>query len=158
MAVSAQEPVLAWRRVSNALHSFKPSTQLVLMAFKSWLAQQGPSAPGGPDLQFSPFDSLSDAETVLITAGGTGTLYALVLKKANTATVTFSKLTDHASTSSDAASDVRIPQNVAKDEAVVIWSKGYALANGATMQGNTTANGGTSSGSDAASGFALIGT
>lgn len=153
MAVSTQDPVLAWRRVRNALHSFKPSTQLALMAFKSWLAQQG----GNPDLQFSSFGALSASETVLITGGGTGKLFALVLKKAATATVTFSKLTDHASASSDAASDIRVPQNVASDEAVLLFAKGYALANGAVMQGNTTADGGASSGADAASGFALIG-
>lgn len=151
MAIATQDPVLAWRRVRNAVLSFKPSTQLLLMAFKSWLIQQG----NNPDLQFVPFAALAATETVV--ADAACTLYALVLRKANTATVTYSKLTDSATTSSDADSEVRIPQNVAKSEAVLIFNTGFALASGATMQGNTTPSGGTSSGANAADGFALIG-
>lgn len=151
MSISVQDPVLAWRRVRNAVQSFKPSTQLVLQAIKSWLVQQG----GNPDLQFVPFASLSDSETVI--ADAAHKLYVLVLKKANTATATFSKYTDNATTSSDASSDLRILQNVAKSEVVLFANTGIAMANGGTMQGNTTAGGGTSSGADASSGFALIG-
>lgn len=151
MAIALQDPVLAWRRVTNAVQSFKPSTQLLLKAAKSWLVQQG----SNPDLQFVPFGLLDDTETIV--ADAACKLYALVLKKANTATATFSKATDSATTSSDASSELRIWQNVAKSEVVLFANTGIAFANGITMQGNTTAGGGTSSGANAASGFALIG-
>jgi len=152
MSIAVQDPVLTWRRVANACHSFKPSTQLILKAVKSWLVQQG----NNPDLLFVPFGSLDDTETVV--AAEAHKLYVLVLKKANTATATFSKYTDSATTSSDASSELRILQNVAKSEVVLFYNTGLALANGGTMQGNTTAGGGTTSGANAASGFALIGT
>jgi hypothetical protein len=151
MAISTQDPVLAWRRVANAMHSLKPSTQLVLRAIKSWLVQQG----SNPDLQFVPFDYLSASETVI--ADAAHKVYVLVLQKHNTATATFSKYTDSATTSSDDSADLVIKQNVAKSEAVLFFNTGLAMANGGTMQGNTTASGGTSSGADAANGFVLLG-
>ncbi len=149
MAVTTQDAVLAWRRVANALLSFKPSTQFQLEAFKHWLAQQG----GNPDLKFMPFDTLSSTEVVV--ADAACKLYVLVLKKV-TATASYSKLTDNATTSSDDSSDLVVLQN-AIDETVLVWPKGLALANGATMQGNTTASGGTGSGANGAKGFALLG-
>lgn len=152
MSVTAQDPVLAWRRVANAIHSFRPSTQALLNGFASWLKQQG----GNPDLKFMPFDTLAATETIV--ADAACKLYCLVLKKGTVATATFSKLTDSATTSSDDSADVVVLQNVANEETVLFWPKGLSLANGATMQGNTTASGGTASGATAgAKGFALLG-
>lgn len=151
MAISTQDSVLAWRNIFNRCHSMKPSTQRVLQALKSFLAQQG----NNPDLQVVGFDSLSASETVI--ADAACKLYAVVLKKAATATATYSKLTDHATTSSDDSSDFVILSNVSKSEHPLVFPQAVSFANGITMQGNTTASGGTTSGANACSGFAIIG-
>jgi len=150
MSVPTQSAVLAKRRAGNWLSGFgKPfNTGLVRWLF-SWFAQ----FTAGADLAIVEFAALSSAEVVIIAEAAT--LYALVMRKA-TATATFTKLTDNATTSSDASSDIRISMIGIKETALV-YPQGLALANGATMQGNTTAGGGTGSGADGASGFAIIG-
>lgn len=152
MALSTQDGILAWRRIWNLALSQKPFVKFVLKALYTWLAQHG----GNPDLQVVAFGSLSDSETVI--ANAACKLYGVVLVKGTGATATFSKMTDSATTSSDAASELRFWSNVASEQQVFVWPSGLAFANGITMQGNTTANGGTTSVStDACSGYAIIG-
>lgn len=106
-----------------------------------------------PNLVLIPFDELSSTEVVISDAAAT--LYAAYLQK-DTATLTFSKITDHATTSSDTASDFLFPSAKVGDE-LHTYVNGFALANGATMQGNTTADGGTGSASNGAKGFLILG-
>lgn len=150
MALSTQDPVLAWRRVANAILSMSPAVQAQMAALKSWLTQQG----GNPDLQFVPFDKLTSTETVI--ADAACKLYAICTSKA-TATATFTKATDSATTSSDTAAEVVMKEAGASSSNALIYPQGLAMANGITMQGNTTADGGTGSGADGASGFVLLG-
>jgi hypothetical protein len=151
MAISVQTSVLAWQRIANYARNNKPYVQFTADALKRWLTQQG----GNPDLQVVPFGLLSDAETVI--ADAACKLYGLVLVKQGAATATFSKLTDSATTSSDASSELRFWSNAVGRQDVFTWPAGLSFANGITMQGNTTANGGTTSGADACLGFAVIG-
>jgi hypothetical protein len=157
-AIAPQDFQLAWRRVGNfanggstANPGLKSFVVQGLQALKSFLATQG--SPVLPDLQVVPFDELSDSEVVI--AGAACKLYALVLIK-DTATATFSKLTDHATTSSDADADLVISQNAA-DQLLLVYPSGRAFANGITAQGNTAASTGTGSASNGAKGFAIIG-
>jgi hypothetical protein len=157
MAIATVDPVLAWRQVLN-LCSLKSNTSLFvgvgvkrqLEALKSYLIQQG----GNPDLLVVPFDKLSSTEVVI--AAEACKLYALALYK-DTSTATFTKATDSATTSSDAASELRIWQPTANKSTLLTYPGGLAFANGITMQGNTTADGGTGSALNGASGFAIIG-
>jgi len=151
MAISVQDGVLAWRRISNSVLNLAPFVSFIFTALKTWLAQHG----GNPDLQIVPFASLSDSETVI--ADAACKLYGLVLVKQGAATATFSKLTDSASASSDASSELRFWSNAVGQEQAFVWPTGLNFANGITMQGNTTANGGTTSGADACLGFCVIG-
>jgi hypothetical protein len=155
MAVSTQASVLAWRRVSNYLQGIAvkggPAARFAFEALKEYLTQQG----GNPDLQFVPFDELSDTDVVLIESGGAGKLFGICLVK-DTTTATFSKFTDHASTASDAASELRLKQAEIGVE-VALFPQGLALASGLVAQGTTTADGGTGSASNGAKGFVLIG-
>jgi hypothetical protein len=149
MALSTQNIVLAKRRALNNQAGVTPGAQAALKALFQYLAQH----KGNPDLQVKEFALLDDTERVI--ADVACRLYALVFYKA-TATATFSKATDSATTASDAASELRFWQNAIGYQ-VVTWPDGLAFANGITMQGNTTANGGTSSGANAALGFAILG-
>jgi hypothetical protein len=151
MALSTQDPVLAWRRINNSWLNLRPFISFTLLSLKRWLAQQG----GNPNLQIVPFGLLSDAETVI--ADVACKLYGLVLVKQGAATATFSKCTDSATTSSDASSELRFWSNAVGQEDAFTWPAGLAFANGITMQGNTTANGGTTSGANACVGFAIVG-
>jgi len=150
MSIAAQDPVLAWRRITNYTLSLKPQIQLLLQSLKTFLAQQG----GNPDLEVVPFDNLSSTEVVI--ANAACKLYALVLNKV-TATATFTKATDSATTSSDASSEIRVWSTIAGNQHALIYPSGQPFANGITMQGNTTAGGGTGSGADGCEGFAIIG-
>ena len=157
-AIAPQDFQLAWRRVGNFANGGSTSNPglksyivQALQALKSFLATQG--SPILPDLQVVPFDELSDTDVVI--AGAACKLYALVLIK-DTATATFSKLTDSATASSDADADIVVSQNAA-DQTVLVYPSGRAFANGITAQGNTAASTGTGSASNGAKGFAIIG-
>lgn len=150
MSLSTQDFTLAWRRVGNYFPTLKPTIVQALQELKSSMA----GLPVLPDLQVVPFDHLSSSEVVI--ANVACKLYAIVLLK-ESATATFSKLTDSATTSSDADSEFRFWQNAAGDQYILADPTGIAFANGITAQGNTTASGGTGSSTDGATGFALIG-
>jgi hypothetical protein len=147
--ISVQDPVLAWRRIANYMHSFSPDSQAILKALKSYLVQHG----SNPDLEVVPFDELSDTDVVI--ADAASKLFAIVLKK-DTTTATFTKATNHASASSDTAADIVI-KSATVGEHVLVYPRGEAFATGITMQGNTTADAGTGSGTNGCKGFAIIG-
>jgi hypothetical protein len=134
---------------SGATRGLSPVAAKQLKAFFESLGLLGAQ----PTLAVVEFDELSDSEVVI--SDTACKLYGVYMSK-DTTTLSFSKLTDHASTASDAASEFRWPQDAAKDE-FHAYPRGFALASGATMQGTTTANGGTGSSSNGARGFCLIG-
>lgn len=132
----------------------KPHVQALLKAFFSDVSQHSRN----PDLQFVAFSALGSTDVVI--ADVACKLYVTYMKVPSTSdAATFVKQTDHASTASDAASEFRYKfGGSGASEDAVIYPKGYAMANGVTMQGTTTADGGT--GSDAAdgcSGFVIVG-
>lgn len=153
MALSTQDALIALRRVSNQVTGYKPHVRWIL----DQLRHQIGTMTGGaiPDLQVVAFGLLSDAETVI--ADVACKLYGVVLVKQGAATATFSKLTDSATTSSDAASELRFWSNAVSQQQAFLYPEGLPFANGITMQGNTTANGGTTSGANACLGFCVIG-
>lgn len=151
MALSTQVAPLAKRRAGNWISGFsKPYLQLAYQQLFSWFAQFA----GSPDLQIVEFAALSSTEVVI--ADAPCKLHALFLMKA-TATATYTKLTDNATTSSDTAADIVLKMAGAGNETLLVYPQGLALANGATMQGNTTADAGTGSAADGANGFAVVG-
>lgn len=155
MAISTQTPILAWRRIYTSVANLLPYVTFTFDALKRFIAQQTPGLPGGPDLQVVAFGILTDAETII--ADAACKLYGLVLVKQGDATATFSKLTNSATASSDASSELRFWSAVVGDQQVFTWPAGLPFSAGITMQGNTSANGGTSSGANGCSGFAVIG-
>lgn len=132
----------------------RPHVQGALKWLFSYLAQHKKS----PDLQFVAFDELDADETVI--ADAACRIYALFMSVPSTSdAATYVKITDHATTSSDAASEFRFEMggNGAQQE-VMIWHNGTPMGSGATMQGNTTANGGTASdAADGCTGFVILG-
>lgn len=151
MALSLQDPVLAKRRLFHApVLQDHASLFQVAMTLLSWLMQQG----GRPDMQVVEHDALSDTDVVI--AADPCNLIAWFLLKAATATATFAKATDNATTGSDAASELRVWLSGASNVAALLYPKGQAFANGITMQGTTTANGGTGSATDGATGVVLL--
>lgn len=151
MALSTQSAPLPKRRAGNWITGFgKPFLQGAYKWLFSWFAQFA----GSPDLQIVEFAALSSTEVVI--ADAACRLYAIFLMKA-TATATYTKATDNATTSSDADSEVRIKQAGAGNETLAAWPQGLAMANGITMQGNTAPSTGTGSGADGANGFVVLG-
>ena len=150
MALSLQNITLAKRRLyhSPVMQDQAALYQLAMTLF-SWLSQQG----GNPDLQVVEHDALSDTDVVI--ADAPCHLVAWFQQKA-TATATFSKATDSATTGSDAASELRVWLSGANNIVGLIYPKGQPFANGITCQGTTTANGGTGSGADGATGVFLL--
>lgn len=149
MALSTQDIVLAKRRFSHAVAQ-DAATRLQMTAFFSWLAQQG----GRPDLQVVEFAALTNTDVVM--ADAACKLYVLVLHKA-TATATFFKATDHATTcSTDGTQDISL-RLAAIARTILTFPVGKAFANGITCQGNTTGTGSTGSAANGADGVFLIG-
>jgi uncharacterized protein YuzB (UPF0349 family) len=144
----------AKRRALN-FPNISPEVQRQLKTFFETLGQ----LKGNPDLAIVEFDELSDTDVVI--ADAACKLYGLYLQK-DSSTATFTKLTDDASTSSDTAADFVLKSPATGAAALptdrfVAFPSGFALANGATMQGNTTADAGTGSASNGEKGFAIIG-
>lgn len=149
MALSTQDPVLARRRFFHAF-TLDASTYQMAIAFFSWLMQQG----GRPDLQVKEITALSGTDQVI--ADAACKLYALILKK-TTATASYSKGTDHATTcSTDGTQDFSLKMADVNSHDM-FWPKGRACAAGWTMQGNTTGTGNTTSGANGAAGVCLLG-
>lgn len=154
MALTTQSALLVKQKVFPQTR--KPNIQFALKALFSYLAQ----FKGNPDLQMVPFAALDDTETVICT--DPCKIYATYMKKGAASTAAaYVKQTDHATTSSDAASEFRFEMaelGLVVQEEVVVYFNGAPMTVGVTMQGNTTANGGTLSAAiDAVSGFVIIG-
>lgn len=148
MALSTQDIVLAKRRFFHAVNLDAATRQLATALF-SFLAQQG----GKPDCQVVEFGPLSDTDVVI--ADTACQLLAIILHK-TTATASFTKGTDHATTcSTDGTQDLSVKIADTKYHAV-LFPNGRACASGWTMLGNTTGTGSTGSSTDGAYGVVLL--
>ncbi len=147
--LNAKRRALNFGGGAGVTRGISPVVQRQLKAFFEIMGQ----LKGNPNLLVVEFDELTSTETVISDAACK--LYGIYYSK-DTATLTFSKITDHASASSDTAAEYVIQQLAIGD----MWlglPNGVALANGLTMQGNTTADGGTGSASNGARGFVIVG-
>lgn len=150
MALNLQDPSLARRRLFRSIPTQSQAANYNLaMTLLSWLMQNG----GRPQLQVVEHDRLSDSEVVIMNAACS--LIAWLQIKA-TATASYSKATDSATTSSDAASELRVKNAGAGNVSALLFPKGLAFANGITCQGNTTPSGGAASSTDGAAGVFLL--
>lgn len=149
MALSTQDIVLAKRRFFHAV-ALSTATRLQATAFFSWLAQQG----GKPDLQVVEFGTLTNTDVVI--ADAACKVYAIILHK-TTATATFFKGTDSATTcATDGTQDISL-RLAAIQHTMLFTATGKAFANGLTLQGNTTGTGSTGSAANGADGVVLLG-
>lgn len=148
MALSLQNFVLAKQRFFRAA-ALAAGCQGLAYAFFSWLSQQ----QNNLELQAVEFGPASSTEIVI--ANAPCTIRAIILAKA-TATASFFKGTDSASASSDADSELRQKIAGVGNSMGLFYPKGFAMANGFTVQGNTTASGGTGSAADGPTGVVLL--
>lgn len=150
MAISPQDFTQAWRRVGNAMPGLKASIQMILTDVKSWFAQNTTL----PDLQVVAFTALTSTDQVI--ANAACKLYVIVMIKL-TATATFTKGTDHATTCSTDGTQGFSVKLAAIGQSIIVWPHGEPMAAGFTMQGSTTGTGSTGSGANGASGFVILG-
>lgn len=154
---------LVWQRVNEFMSlqvGTVPTSPVTRAAFlrslKQWLATQ----KGNPKLQYASFTNVTAAVNVGITTGG-ATLYALFLKKQNTATAAYPRINDTNATvggASGANMIAQLPLLVAGDEIALIFQPGLVLATGLGIESATTAAGGADSTSgDGPNGFAIFG-
>ena len=155
---------LVWQRVDEFLRlqqsSTSPTTPLSRAAFlrdlKLWLATQ----KGNPRLQYASFTNVTAAVNVGITTGG-ATLYALFMKKQNTATAAYPRINDTNNTVGGANGANMIaqwPLLVGGDEIATLFVPGLVLTTGLGIESATSAAGGADSTSgDGPNGFAIFG-
>ncbi len=151
-SLTVEAPVSTWQRVDNALASATPAAQGLFRAFKSWLMQQ----KGEIHLQMIRIgDTTGDVNPL----DGVLRLYALYLKKQNTATDAYFKLWDDAA-NGDTASEQRLllPSFEALKETILFFPDGTPLALGIAYASETSADGDTGSTTgDSPIGFMLVG-
>lgn len=148
MSLALQEYTLAKRRFNqNAAQS--SALKQMAVAFFIWLSGQ----KGHQDMQVVEFTNLTGTDTVI--ADAPCTLLAVLLKKATT-TAAYFKGSDSATTASSTAAELMARQN-AVGVVGLFCPTGLAMANGFTIQSDTTASGNTgSSAGDGASGVVLL--
>ncbi len=153
---------LVWRRVNNFVetNNVSPVEKAgFLRTLKQWLATQ----KGNPKLQYLSFSDVHthDVATVPELSTGGCTVYALFVKKQNTATAAYFKTNDSATVAggaNGANADLILPLLVGKDEVAVIFQPGLIMATGIRVASETTAAGGadTTTG-DGPNGFIIVG-
>jgi hypothetical protein len=158
-AKSLEGANLVWQRVQEFMLTKDGSPvqrAAFLRSLKAWLAGQ----KGNVKLQYLTFTDVTTDQATALTTGG-ATLYALFVKKQNTATDAFFKWNDHGTTSGGASGATFqgcLPLLVGNDEVAVIFQPGLILATGLTVSSETTAAGGTdSTAGDGPNGFAIVG-
>jgi hypothetical protein len=162
VAKSLEGANLVWQRVNEFLltNNISPvSSAAFLRSLKQWLATQ----KGNPKLQYLSFSDVhaADVATVPELSTGGATLYALFIRKQNTATDSWFKINDSATVAGGASGanmTVTLPLLVGNDEVACIFTPGLVLATGIRVAAETTAAGGaaTSTG-DGPNGFAIVG-
>lgn len=153
MALTLEEQDFVWQRVKIALANASPHVQLSFKNLRSTLV-----AKGKIKLQFV---ALSDITGDTIVADVACKFYGAYVKKQATATDAFFKMNDNATTCGAAnggsATD-SYPLYDIGDEAIVVYHKGRAQANGITVASQTNLAGNTDSTSgDGPNGFIILG-
>lgn len=163
-AKSLEGANLVWQRVNEFMllqQGTAPTSPVtraaVLRDLKGWLATQ----KGNPKLQYQSFTNVTSAVNVGVSTGG-ATLWALFVKKQNTATAAYFRYNDTNNTVGGASGANMIgviPMANAGDEVLTVFTpNGYALTTGLGVESATTAAGGTDSTSgDGPNGFAIFG-
>jgi len=153
---------LVWQRVNEFMLTSDSSPvqrAAFLRSLKQWLATQ----KGNPKLQYLSFSDVAnvDVATVPELSASGCTLYALFIKKQNTATDAYFKLNDSATVAGGASGanvKVTLPLLVGNDEVAVIFQPGLVIATGIRVASETTAAGGTpTTTGDGPNGFCIVG-
>ncbi len=164
MALSTVSANLAWQTAKLQLSqgagagaTASPFAANAFAALKAAMAQTG----GNPDLQVVPLPAASIVGTSgLIVADVACKLYAVYVRKPDTATDAYVAVLDDATDDTGIATDVRVvlPLLEAKHEAIFIDPKGVVMGTGVVVASYTDWDGTTNSSSaDAPNGFAIIG-
>lgn len=156
MALSLEDANKVFQKVNIALDSLGANSEIrdSFRALKAYLSQ----IKRNPQLQFVPITNLTTDTAI---ADSPCTLYAVFLKKRNTATASYTKINDNASTAGGASganmTDL-IELNAAGAQAVLVIPAGRAQATGIAMASETTGAGGTDTSSgDGPDGFVILG-
>lgn len=156
---------LTWQRVDEFMRLQQSPTAptspiaraLFLRDLKGWLATQFKN----PKLQYVSFSNLTVAVNIMSSAA---TLYALFMKKQNTATAAYPRFNDNAATTVGGANAANVSVAIFSllnggDEVSFFYGNtGITLANGLAAESSTTLPGGVDSNSgDGPNGFAIFG-
>lgn len=157
MALSLQDGIFVWQKVSKALAGANPGISQPFRELKTYIATQ----LGNPQLQFIPFT----AEQIVTNTGfqaadAAGSLYALYAKGRRTTGTTSSFVALHAAADNSATTTTIVTTRFkAVGQAMgAVYPQGLAVETAFTLSGATTVGGSTeSSAADAADGFIVIG-
>jgi len=162
VAKSLEGANLVWQRVNEFLLTSDSSPvqrAAFLRSLKQWLATQ----KGNPKLQYLSFSNVDghDVATVPELSASGCTLYALFIKKQNTATDAYFKINDSATVAGGASGAnmaLTLPLKVGNDEVAVIFQPGLVIATGIRVASETTAAGGSDTATgDGPNGFCIVG-
>lgn len=154
-ALAVGNPNLVWQNVIKALANESPVTQAAFRALKIHLSSQ----LGNRDLQFIPFTEVQAdvaGGTVLVT--GALTVYAIFVKKENSATDNWTWVYDDATDdTTDASAMFCFAVLRANESSFMIHPAGFAFALGVTVTQYVTSAISKTDGSTGANGFVLVG-
>ncbi len=157
MALSLQDGIYVWQKVSKALAGANPGVSQPFRELKTYIATQ----LGNPQLQFIPYTA---AQVVVNTgfqaADAASTLYAMYAKGRRTTGTTAAFLSVHAATTNGATTTTVVTTRFLATGQVfaAIYPAGVAVETALTISAATTVGGPTeSSEADAADGFVIVG-
>lgn len=157
MALTVQDGVLVWQKVSKALLGANPATQAAFRDLKNYLTTQGQN----PQLQFVPYtaaQATTDGGTSLV--GGACTLYGWYGKTARTSGTTsaFEAIHDAASNAATTTTIDTARTKATGQSFAILHPTGVALATDAVISSATAVGGATeSAAADASNGFIIVG-
>ncbi len=154
MALVLESSTLVWQKVRKATASANPSIQLAFKGLREYLAQQN----GNQDLQLIPFTEVQAdvaGGTVLLT--GACRVYAVFIKKENSATDNFAWIYDDATDDTTAANArIEFPLLIANEEQMYVNALGLPIVTGLVVT-QYTGPLGTTDGSNGGDGFVVVG-
>lgn len=157
MALSVQDGVLVWQKVSKALLGANPASQAAFRDLRAYMTTQG----GNPQLQFIPYTSAqatTNNGTDLV--GAACTLYGWYYKAARTSgtTASFQAIHDAADNTATTTTVVTRKIKATGEQGSHVDPVGHALATGCTISAATAVGGATeSAAADATNGFVIVG-
>lgn len=157
MALTTQDPILVWQKVSKALLGANPAQQAAFRDLKNYMTTQG----GNPPLQFVPYtatQAVVNLGTSLV--GGACTLYGWYEKNARTSgtTAAFAALHDAADNSATTTTVLTSKANLTGQSFAVVEPTGFIIATDVVISNATAVGGATeSSAANAGNGFVIVG-